>query len=98
MYNPKQVYEALLQPLGTILNSEDHANQSIKNLFYTYKMDLNNRASTWSKLESETDLKVLSALIMDWMEHLKNPILDRNGITFVVIHCDNVEAALHRYI
>ena len=94
MYNPKQVYEALLQPLGTILNSEDHTNKSIKNLFYTYKMDLNNRASTWSKLESETDLKVLSALIMDWMEHLKNPILDRNGITFVVIHCDNVLAHL----
>ena len=33
---------------------------------------------------------------MDWMEHLKNPILDRNGITYVVIHCDNVEAALSR--
>ena len=30
------------------------------------------------------------------MEHLKNPILDRNGITYVVIHCDNVEAALSR--
>ena len=30
------------------------------------------------------------------MEHLKSPILDRNGITFVVIHCDDVEAALQR--
>ena len=30
------------------------------------------------------------------MEHLKAPILDRNGITYVVIHCDDVEAALQR--
>ena len=74
--------------------SEDQ--QQLRNEFLAFKIDLNNRASTWSKLEAETNLKILSALFMDWMEHLKSPILDRNGITYVVIHCDNVEAALHR--
>ena len=94
MYNPKQVFEALLQPLSSTVASEDQ--QQLRNEFLAFKIDLNNRASTWSKLEAETNLKILSALFMDWMEHLKSPILDRNGITYVVIHCDNVEAALSR--
>ena len=46
MYNPKQIYEAFLQPLSDTLDSDDQ----LKNLFLSYKMDLNNRATTWSKL------------------------------------------------
>ena len=52
--------------------------------------------ATWGILEAETDTGVLAALLFEWLEHLKSPILDRNGITYVVIHCDDVEAALQR--
>ena len=52
--------------------------------------------ATWGILEAETDTGVLAALLFEWLEHLKTPILDRNGITYVVIHCDDVEAALQR--
>ena len=59
-------------------------------------VDLNNRASTWSKLDTEVNVPLLATLLFDWLEHLKSPILDRDGITYVVIHCDNIEAALNK--
>ena len=87
-----EVYEALLLPHMEILSSDEES----KNSFHSYKINLNNRGATWNKLDTETDIGVLSALLFDWMEHLKSPILDRNGITFVVIHCDDVEAVMQR--
>ncbi len=63
---------------------------------FRFAVDLNNRASTWNKLETETHLPMLTSLLFDWLEHLKSPILDRDGITYVVIHCDNIEAALNK--
>ena len=88
--DPNHVHESLLTPLCQLLAKDETLNNS----FTTYKVDLNNRASTWNKLDTETDPRVLAALLLEWLEHLKSPILDRNGITYVVIHCDNVEAAL----
>jgi len=39
----------------------------------------------------EKNAYVLSALLFEWLEHLKVPVLDKDGITYVVIYCDNVE-------
>lgn len=87
-----QVYEALMLPFADLLASDETS----RDIFNTYKFNLNNRGAAWNKLDTETDIGVLSALLFEWLEHLKSPILDRNGITFVVIHCDDVEAALQR--
>ena len=46
MYNPKQIYEAFLQPLSDTLDSDDQ----LKNLFLSYKMDLNNRSLPEQKI------------------------------------------------
>ena len=66
-----QIHEALLMPYADILASDEKS----RHIFNGYKMDLNNRGASWSKLETETDIGVLSALLFDWLEHLKSPIL-----------------------
>lgn len=92
VYGVASIYDALMAPYDDILRrNEDKADK-----YRAYKNDLNNRASTWNRLDTELDLHILCGLLFEWLEHLKGPILDRDGITFVVIHCDNVEAAVNR--
>ena len=68
-----QIFEALMLPYAELLASDEAS----KNIFTEYKMDLNNRGCTWSQLDTETDIGVLSALLFEWMEHLKSPILGK---------------------
>lgn len=65
-------------------------------LFKQYKTDLNVKLSAWDRIESETNLFVLSALLFEWLEHLKSPVVDKDSITYIVIHCDNLDEALKR--
>jgi protein tyrosine phosphatase domain-containing protein 1 len=39
---------------------------------------------------------VLSTLLYEWLEHLRNPILDTDSITYIVILADNTEKAFRR--
>jgi hypothetical protein len=39
---------------------------------------------------------VLSTLLYEWLEHLRNPILDTDSITYIVILADNTEKAFKR--
>ena len=97
-YSAEQIYEAFLESHYDKLMRDgtgDFASDESL-LFKQYKLDLNYKQSSWDKIDMETDLFVLTALLLEWMEHLKSPILDRDGITYVVIHCDNIEAALKR--
>ena len=52
--------------------------------------------SAWDRLDTESDLFVLAALLLEWLEHLKSPALGKDAITYVVIHCDNVELAMSK--
>ena len=52
--------------------------------------------SAWDRLDTESDLFVLTALLLEWLEHLKSPALGKDAITYVVIHCDNVELAMSK--
>ena len=61
-------------PYAELLASDEAS----KNVFHQYKVNLNNRGATWNKLDTETDIGVLSALLFEWMEHLKSPILGKD--------------------
>lgn len=61
-----------------------------------YRSTLNYRVSAWDKIDTETNLWVLTAMLFEWLEHLKSPILGKDSITYLVIHCDNLEAALRK--
>ena len=74
-----QIFEALMLPYAELLASDEVS----RKVFNEYKMNLNNRGATWSQLDTETDIGVLSALLFEWMEHLKSPIL---GNTYLHTH------------
>ena len=42
-----------------------------------YQVDLNYKTSAWDRLETETNLSLLSLLLMEWLEHLKTPVIDK---------------------
>ena len=71
-----QIFEALMLPYAELLASDEVS----RKVFNEYKMNLNNRGATWSQLDTETDIGVLSALLFEWMEHLKSPILGNISI------------------
>ncbi|XP_046745517.1 protein tyrosine phosphatase domain-containing protein 1-like [Diprion similis] len=61
-----------------------------------YQIDLNNRQTAWQRLELETDLHVLSALLYDWLENLKYPVLDKDDLSLIVVWGSNVEKCLEK--
>ncbi|UYV76444.1 PTPDC1 [Cordylochernes scorpioides] len=50
-----------------------------------YQRELNSRGSAWDRLRQETDLMTLTGLLWCWLEHLKDPILDRQDLTYLVL-------------
>lgn len=57
---------------------------------------MNNRQTAWQRLELETDLQVLAALLYDWIEELKYPVLDTDDLSLIVVWGDNVEKCLEK--
>jgi len=64
-------------------------------LLEQYRSSLNYKLSAWDRLDTEINIWVLAALLFEWLEHLKTPILDKDSITYIVIHCDNLVTILH---
>ena len=92
-----KVYAEFLVNHDEVLRKEGGSKaQGNVRLFQEYRKALNFKLSAWDRLQTETELFVLTSLLLEWMEHLKNPILDRDGIVDVVIHCDNIDAALKK--
>lgn len=94
-YTAAQIYSALMDTHGKTM-ANNKSNPAFSKAPWTYRVDLNFRLSAWDAIDTETDLFVLTSLLFEWMEHLRRPILDKEGITYLVIHCDDVEAALRK--
>ena len=89
LYSGAEVYQALLQNTSSM---EEDWQRQLKQ----YQTDLNYRMSAWDRLASETNLNILSALLLQWLEHLKSPVIDKDNITYLVILCGNLEKAFAR--
>ena len=87
LYPAEEVFAALVQVNpskrpGTVLTTHQ---EDLINTLKQYQMDLNYKTSAWDKLETETNLSVLSALLMDWLEHLKVPIIDKVNLMIHIL-------------
>ena len=88
LYPAEEVFAALVQvnpskkPGVVLATHEEVLVTSLKQ----YQMDLNYKTSAWDKLETETNLTILSALLMDWLEHLKVPIIDKVNLMITFYH------------
>ena len=98
--SPSDIYEALMDNHVEVLRRDGVGNTSPPPeealAHFQYRSDLNFKLSSWDRIETETDLFVLTSLLLEWLEHLKSPVLDRDGITYIVIRADDVEAALRK--
>ncbi|XP_015187376.1 PREDICTED: protein tyrosine phosphatase domain-containing protein 1-like isoform X2 [Polistes dominula] len=61
-----------------------------------YQVDLNNRCTAWQRLELETDLDVLFGLLFEWLETLKNPILDLDSLSYIVVWSSKPERCFEK--
>ncbi|XP_066966573.1 protein tyrosine phosphatase domain-containing protein 1-like isoform X2 [Macrobrachium rosenbergii] len=87
--SPKEVYEALLVD-HSVLNIE------FKKKLKEYRIDLNVKQSAWEKLNTETFLPMLTALMYTWLEHLKLPVLDVDALSYIVLASHKPEVCLRK--
>ena len=79
IYSAEQVYKSLLQPNPSKKPGQDtlHWEENWILKLKQYQIDLNFKTSAWDRLETETNLALLSSLLLEWLEHLKTPIIDK---------------------
>lgn len=63
VYDAEAVFKAMLASHN---DADDNCALSKK-----YKADLNYKTSAWDRLNCETNLSVLTGLLLEWLEHLK---------------------------
>lgn len=61
------------------------------------QIELNNKNSTWQRLELETSLRVLSSLLFEWLETLKGPVLDMETLSQIVIRGSRPKQCLQKF-
>ena len=62
-----------------------------------YSLELDYRASTWTKLTSEEKPEVLVALLWHWLLHLSQPVLTNKELSLVVVHADQPDTCFSRF-
>ncbi|XP_015928881.1 protein tyrosine phosphatase domain-containing protein 1 [Parasteatoda tepidariorum] len=76
----------------------DHLLQGndFQNKIKSIQKELNNRSSAWERLKREKDIRLLTALMWSYMEHLKEPILSKQDLTYIVLRAEKPVNALVR--
>ena len=65
-------------------------------LVLPFQQALNEDSSTWTDLKEERDPKVLSKLLYDWLDHLKEPVLSPQDVPQMLNHIEEPMVGLAR--
>ncbi|XP_018406319.1 PREDICTED: protein tyrosine phosphatase domain-containing protein 1-like, partial [Cyphomyrmex costatus] len=68
----------------------------IKKRLQNYQSDLNHRCTAWQRLELESNLELLSALLFEWLESLKHPLLDVDSLSYIVVWSSKPQRCLEK--
>ncbi|KAI4491255.1 hypothetical protein M0802_010289 [Mischocyttarus mexicanus] len=79
-----------------LIKDSTNLSDKIKKCLQQYQVDLNNRCTSWQRLELETDLDVLFGLLYEWLETLKNPILDVDNLSYIVVWSSKPERCFEK--
>lgn len=90
LYNLTDVAEALIIDFASLKEEKKHA---IRQLQY----DLNNSTIGWKRLDLVNDLRLLAALLYDWLEVLKYPVLDSDNLETIVVNYNQIEVCLSKF-
>ncbi|ROT81137.1 Protein tyrosine phosphatase domain-containing protein 1 [Penaeus vannamei] len=86
---PKEVYEAILVD-HSVLNTE------FKKQLKNYRIELNVKQSAWERLNTETNLYLLTGLLFTWLEHLRTPVLGVDALSYIVLASSKPEVCLRK--
>lgn len=89
-YETVTAEEAIKAFIGNNTSLPDPVKKRLQN----YQSDLNHRCSAWQRLELETNLELLSALLFEWLEGLKHPLLDVDSLSYIVVWCSKPQRCL----
>jgi hypothetical protein len=93
----------VLQPLKseelvTALLTDYHlADEQIRKQIRQLRIELNHRQSTWVRMYVEPDVRLLSGLLFEWLEHLKSPILSKDDLSHIVVLGSKPENCLKKF-
>lgn len=90
MYNVIDVADAILADHSTI-------NENIQTIIWQYQTNLKHGQSSWKKIKLETSLLVLTGLLMEWLEHLKIPIIHQNNLNHIVVYGNDPQTCLQKF-
>ena len=80
IYSAEQVYKSLIQPniiKKQGVESGSDWEETLVLQLKQYQAELNSKTSAWDRLETETNLALLTNLLLEWLEHLKTPVIDK---------------------
>lgn len=83
------VIDALLLDYSTLSNET-------KKKVRQYQIEINSSQVGWSKIAIETDLRILSMLLFEWIECLKTPVLKREFFENIVVNYKQPEICFQK--
>ncbi|XP_044018064.1 protein tyrosine phosphatase domain-containing protein 1-like isoform X2 [Aphidius gifuensis] len=84
------------ETIKALLYDHDKLTDEKKIYLQSYQMDLNNKSTTWQRLELETDIYILSGLLYEWLETLKQPVLDVASLSQIVTRSSKPKQCLQK--
>src|SRR5688500_16018639 len=58
--------------------------------------ELNTKPDAWVKLSQESDIEILSALLWSWLDSLKEPVIDKNAMVYLVLKSEKPVDAMKK--
>lgn len=62
-----------------------------------YQNEINSSGFGWTKILVETDLNILSILLINWIEGLKEPVIKRDDFENIVVFYRKVEVCFQKF-
>lgn len=82
--------------IDALLKNSDSLDHATKKRIKQYQHEINSSQLGWAKLPIEEDLYVLAALLFEWIEGLKLPILGLNHFETIVVFYKQTEACFRK--
>lgn len=86
----REIAEALLIDAANL-------NAETKKLARQLQININHSQIGWKKLSMEQNPLIVSALLFDWLEGLKSPILNRESLEAIVIFYNQPDVCLSKF-
>ncbi|KAJ8955324.1 hypothetical protein NQ318_003417 [Aromia moschata] len=83
--------------IKALLTDLEDLDAATKKKIKQIEQDINTSQLGWMKLSLETDLDVLSALLLEWLESLKTPVIKMEDFETIVVLYKQPEACLQKF-